>query len=145
VADEEFVKIVVDLPEGDLGVFGEGLWTKPLGNDLYEVRNSPWHSREINFYDVVRAISPDADKHPVFKRVERRGGHRTIQIILLEDGKQHKDEMLKELSRLGATYENANGSLFALDFEPTVDWSPTRKYLDDVAGRGWLEYRWSAY
>jgi hypothetical protein len=39
--DVEFVKIVVDLPTGDLGIFGEGLWAKPIGGDLYEVQNSP--------------------------------------------------------------------------------------------------------
>ncbi len=56
--ESELVKIVVDIPEGDLGVFGEGLWAKPLSDDLYEVQNSPWHSRNINFLDVVKAIAP---------------------------------------------------------------------------------------
>ena len=74
--EPEFVKIVIDIPEGDLGVYGEGVWARPLGDDLYEVENSPWHSREINYKDVVRAIEPSPDKKAVVQSVERRGGHR---------------------------------------------------------------------
>jgi hypothetical protein len=143
--DHDFVKIVADLPEGDLGVYGEGLWTKPLGHDLYEVQNSPWHCREINFLDVVKAIAPSEDKHPVFTSVERRSGHRTMQIILLEKGKANKDDILARLNELGATYENANGSLFALDYAPGIEWEAAKTYLDDLAVKEWLEYRWSAY
>jgi hypothetical protein len=80
------------------------MWAKPLGGDLYEIQDSPWHSREINFLDVIRAIAPSEDKNPVFVSVERRSGHRTIQIILLEDGTPHKDELLAELNKRGATY-----------------------------------------
>jgi len=144
-SESKFVKIVVDIPDGDLGVFGEGLWAKPLGSDLYEVQNSPWHSREINYADIVKAIAPSEDKNPVFVSIERRSGHKTIQIILLEEGQVHKDEILKELAARGASYENANGKLFALDFSPGVDWALSRAYLDDLFEKDWVEYRWSAY
>jgi len=145
MATEDFVKIVVNIPEGDLGMYGEGLWSKPLGNDLYEVQNSPWHSREINYLDFVKAVAPSQDKNPVFVSIEKRGGHRTIQIIVLDEGKGRKDEILAKLNNLGATYENADGSLFALDFAPDVSWDPARTYLDDAEAKSWLEYRWSAY
>jgi len=143
--DQDFVKIVVDLAEGDLGVFGEGLWAKSLGNDLFEVQNSPWHSREINFLDVVKAVAPSEDKRPVFISVERRSGHRTMQIILLSKGKERQQEILDQLNKLGANYENANGSLYAIDFPPGIDWEPSKRYLEELTEKQWLEYRWSAW
>jgi hypothetical protein len=143
--EEQFTKIVVDLPEADDGVGGEGLWTVALGEDLYEVRNSPWHSREINYLDIVKAIAPAPDKHPVFISVEKRSGHRTVQIVVLEDGKSRKDEFLKELSELGATYEGAHSTLFALDFAPGVDWEPALNYLKDRLRENLIDHRTSAY
>jgi Domain of unknown function (DUF4265) len=145
MADVELEKIVVNLPEPDLGVGGEGLWVKALGNDLYEVHNSPWHSREINYLDVVKAISPAEDKKPVFVSVERRGGHRTIQVILLENGQTVRDEILARLNELGGTYEGAHSKLFAIDFAPGVDWEPAKSYLEQLLAEDKAEYRWSAY
>jgi hypothetical protein len=143
--EHEFEKIVVDLPEPDLGVGAEGLWAKPLGNNLYEVKNSPWHSREINFLDVVKAIAPAEDKKPVFVSVEKRSGHRTIQIILLQGGQEKREEILAKLNELGGTYENANSTLFAIDFAPGVDWEPAKSYLEELLAKELAEYRWSAY
>jgi hypothetical protein len=93
----------------------------------------------------VKALAPSYDKNPVFVSVIRRGGHRTIQIILLEAGTLKKEEILKELSERGATYENANGKLFALDFEPGIAWDSAKTYLKKLTKKKWLEYRWSAY
>jgi Domain of unknown function (DUF4265) len=142
---EQFTKIVVDLPDAEDGVGGEGLWTVALGDDLYEVRNSPWHSREINYRDVVRAIAPDETKNPVFASVEKRSGHRTIQVILFKEAQPRKDEILSELKKLGATFENANGSLFALDFAPGVDWGPALEYLRTLLDQDLADHRTSAY
>jgi len=143
--EEKFTKIVVDLPDAEDGVGGEGLWTIALGKDLYEIRNSPWHSREINYLDVVKAIAPASDKHPVFISVEKRSGHRTVQIVILEDGKSRKDEFLAELNRLGATYEGAHNTMFALDFAPGMDWDPALNYLKELLHQDLVDHRTSAY
>lgn len=65
---EDFVKIVVDLPEPDMGTGGEGLWTVQVGPDLYEVRNSPWHARNINWGDVVRAVPTNEGRNRSLSR-----------------------------------------------------------------------------
>ncbi len=80
----------------------------------------------------------------MYVSVERRSGHKTMQIIILDDGTTHKDDILAELNRRGATYENANGKLFALDFKPGVSWDSAKAYLDEAFDKNWLEYRWSA-
>ena len=141
----EHMKIVVNLPDCEDGVGAEGLWAIPLGNDLYEVDNSPWHSRDINYRDVVKATAPAPDKNPVVVSVERRSGHRTIQVVLLKSGQSRRDEILNQLKELGATYEGAHSVLFALDFGPEVSWDPAMEYLGKLSEEELLEYRWSSW
>jgi hypothetical protein len=143
--EPELVKIVVDLPDNEEGVGSEGLWAKPLGNDLYEVGNSPWHSQHINYRDVVKAIEPSPDKKPVVASIARRSGHRTIQVVLMKSGQARMDEILSRLKELGATYEGAHGVLFALDFAPDVTWDRAVEYLNQLTDEELLEYRWSSW
>jgi hypothetical protein len=140
---EEFVKIVVDLPEAEDGVGGEGLWTIRLGEDLYEVRNSPWHTLEINFCDVVRAVAPDESKKPVFVEVVRRGGHRSIHIIFFAMGMEMKDKVLGQVNTLGGTYEGSDGELFAIDLEPDINFDAVADYLLECEEKGWLDVRYA--
>jgi hypothetical protein len=140
---EKFVKIVIDLPDAELGVSGEGVWSVQVGEDLYEVRNSPWYSMDINFLDIVRAISPAEDKKPVVKEVFRRSGHRTIRVLILNEGLTEKDGIFVRLKTLGATYENANGAMFALDLKPEVDFDLIANYLGECETKRWLEYSYA--
>jgi hypothetical protein len=143
--EPQLVKIVIDLPDGDMGIYGEGVWAKPLGNDLYQVENSPWHSREINYQDIVRALAPAADKKPVVQAIVSRSGHRTIHIVLLPAGEEQRDVVLQRMRELGATWEGANSKLFAIDFAPEVDWDPSKAFLQECMDKEWLEFRWSAW
>ena len=147
MADDEketFTKIVIDLPDAEDGVGGEGVWTVALGDDLYEVRNSPWHTLEVNFLDVVRAVAPSEDRHPVFAEVYRRGGHRSIHIVFLSKEDGVKREVLEGVGKLGANYENANGVLYAIDLPPNVSFDAVVDFLEDWQERGILEQRYAA-
>jgi hypothetical protein len=139
--EEEFVKIVIDLPDAEDGVGGEGLWSVRVGEDLYEVRNSPWHTTDINFLDVVRAIAPAEDKNPVVTEVVRRSGHRTIHVVFLDRGKDRKDEVISRLKELDANYENANGTQYAIDLKPEVEFDPIADYLAECGTKDWLSFR----
>lgn len=141
-AAEEFVKIVVDLPEAEDGVGGEGLWSVRVGKDLFEVRNSPWHTTEINYMDIVKAVAPHEDKNPVFVEVYKRGGHRTIQIVFLEI--EGKETILRELNVMGATYEGASGNFYAIDLKPEIDFDHIADYLEELQEKGKLEARYAA-
>jgi hypothetical protein len=143
MAEEEFVKIVIDLPDAEDGVGGEGVWSVKVGEDLYEIRNSPWHTLEINFLDVVRAIAPDEDKKPVVQEVVRRGGHRSIHIVFFEEGIEKKDQVFARIKELGANYENANGKLFAIDLPPLVNFDDVADYLQHCEDEGWLDHRYA--
>ena len=68
---EELTKIHIDLgdnPESG----GEAMWAKALGDDLYELRNSPFFAYDLNFLDIVRAIPQRPDLKPSIKAVVRR-------------------------------------------------------------------------
>jgi hypothetical protein len=141
--EETFTKIVIDLPEAEDGVGGEGVWTVQVGPELYEVRNSPFHTLEINFKDVVRAVAPTEDKHPVFTEVFKRGGHRAIQIVFLDQSEETKREVLKGINELGASYENADGVLYAIDLPPEASFDAVADYLQRKQDAGLLEQRYA--
>lgn len=141
--EEKHVKIVIDLPDSEDGVAGEGIWSVKVGEDLYEVRNSPWHTTDINYLDVVRAIAPAEDMNPVVTEVVRRSGHRTIHVVVLDEGKPYKGEVLIYLNEMGASYENGNGTLYAVDLKPEVDFNSVADYLAECQDKGWLEQRFA--
>lgn len=137
---EDLVKVVIELPEPDMGVSGERVWAAPLGSDLYEIRNSPWHSRQVNWGDIVKARAQADNQWPIFIEVVRRSGHRTMHIFLLEKGREKQQEFLAKFKELGATYENADNRMCALDFEPGVDVQPILAYLEPLKTKGLLDY-----
>jgi hypothetical protein len=143
-SEEEFVKVVIDLPDAEDGVGGEGVWSVKVGEDRYEIRNSPWHTLEINFMDVVRAIAPAENKNPVVQEVVRRGGHRAIQIVFCDEGMEKKDVVFARVEELGASYENADGKLYAIDLPPQVDFDSVADYFEECQEMGWLEQRYAA-
>jgi hypothetical protein len=138
--EEELVKIVVDFSDPDSSVGSEGLWALPLGNDLYEIRNSPWHARNLNWGDWVKAIAPDDTKKPVFVSVVKRSGHRTIN-LLLKTRLEQKSEILAEVERLGACYENYDDKAYGVDCPPEMDMFPLVKYLEGLEDNEILEFR----
>jgi hypothetical protein len=135
------VKVHFDLPEPDMGMSGESLWAAPVGVNLYELRNSPWHARNVNWLDVVEAIPRNEHEWPEFVRVYKRGGHRTIHIFILDAGTNRKQEVLDNCSRLGSTYEQMDDRFYALDFPPEVDTNPAIEYLEDLKARDVADWR----
>jgi hypothetical protein len=139
--EENFVKIVIDLPDAEDGVTGEGIWSVQVGQDLYELRNSPWHTLEMNFGDVVRAISPAEDKKPVVTEVVHRSGHRSIHIRFLDEDPSIKKQVIEAVKAFGANYENADGTTYAIDLRPNVEFGAVADYLQECETKGWLSYR----
>ena len=76
--NDGLVKVILDVSDETFGISGERVWASPLGNDLYEVRNTPWHTCDVNWGDVVRAVAANKNEWPKFVEVIRRGGHRTL-------------------------------------------------------------------
>ena len=140
--DEGLVKIIIDAYDETFGIGGEGLWAKPLGDNLYEIRNTPWHTFEVNWGDVVRAIPEKENQKPKFIEVVRQSGHRTLHIYFFkETTKDEKSSILDELHTWKASFENSDSSLYAIDFEPDGDFDAACDYLNKFELSGKLEYR----
>ncbi len=142
MSSDDLVKVIFELPEPDFdGIRGEGLWASPVGENLFELQNSPWHARTVNWLDVVEAVANKENEWPKFVRVAKRSGHRTIHLYILDAGQPKKQEILDECNRLGSTYEEADGRLYALDFAPNVDLHPTIKYLERLKSEDVADWR----
>ena len=139
----DLVKVHFDLPEPAMGVSGESLWA--VGPNLYELRNSPWHVRNVNWLDIVEAIPRNEDEWPEFVRVHKRSGHRTIHIVILNAGAVRKQEVLDNCNRHGSTYEGMDDRLYALDFPPGVEVNPAIAYLEDLKAQGIADWRINEY
>ena len=138
---EEFVRVVVDLPEPDEGVSGERLWAVPVGDDVYEIRSSPWHARNINWGDWVKAVAQSDDQWPRFVSVVQRSGHRTIHVFFLNENKEQIAKALVEINRLGASYENADGKVYAVDCEPEIAVGPIVDFLSQLEAVDAIKFR----
>lgn len=143
---DDLVRVVFELPEPDYdGTTGERLWATKVEEDLFELQNSPWHARTVNWLDVVEAVPDNDDEWPKFVKVVSRSGHRTIHLHLLENGRAIKQEILDRCNQLGATYEEADGRLYALDFAPGVDLAPAIQYFETLKSNDVADWRINDY
>jgi hypothetical protein len=119
--DEALVKVFVELHDAPFET--ESFWAKPLGNDLYELRNSPWYAFDLHFCDVVRAVPDNPDEKPRILEVVRPSGHKTLRVLFLpEVGEAERLELLGFLHRWRGFHESCTGRLYAVDVEPEGDY-----------------------
>jgi hypothetical protein len=143
---ERLEKILIELPSDHWsGKGGERVWAKPLGDGLYEVRNYPWYAYDISWGDVVRCEGMSPADLPIVAEVVQSQGHLTVRIYFEEIGGTDRERILDEIVRRGATYENADDMMYALDLEPNVDPQRLLDYLavEEEAGHLAWESGWS--
>ena len=129
---ETLVKIHFELDgDGWPGHGTETLWAMPIAeNDqrVFQLRNSPFYTRGINYLDVVRA-TPIENSYRMFDFAEviERGGHSTY-ILLIRPDDARRGAYCNMLEALGCSYEGAqialNGVehlLYSVDVPPTTD------------------------
>jgi hypothetical protein len=137
---EELTKVHIDLPNNP-EVGGEAMWAKPLGDDLYELRNNPFFAYGLNFLDVVRAVPLAPNQKPSVLEVIRRSGHRTIWVTFEdENSSDARVERLTLLNRWQAFYEGANNTYFVIDVEPDGDFAAVLTQLSRWRDEGILTY-----
>jgi hypothetical protein len=143
--ENNLVKVHFELQEPEMGVDGESLWAAPVGPNLYELQNSPWHVRTVNWLDVVEAVPEAENQWSEFLKVHKRSGHRTIHIYILDDGQSSRNEILQHCNDLGSTYEGMNDRMYALDFPPNIDINPAIKYFESLQEASLAEWRINEY
>jgi hypothetical protein len=138
--EEKMVKIHIDLPN-HRRINGESMWALPLGADRYQVKNVPFFAYGLNFDDTVEAIAPEPGTKPEIRRIVEPGGHRTIRVSFeAQTPREQRGPLLEQLNAHKASFENANGTLYAIDVEPEGDYDAVREQLDDWQREGLLDY-----
>lgn len=138
-AEPDLVKIVVELDNAAVG--GESLWAKPLGDNLFELRNTPWCAYNLHFGDVVRAIAPDESKKPLVQEVVRRSGHQTLRVVF-EDSvrRERQDEIFAPIREWKASWERANSCYVAVDVLPEGNFDEVFSYFAELETNGELTF-----
>jgi hypothetical protein len=137
--DEGLVKVFVDLDDGPYGT--ESFWAKPLGNDLYELRNSPWYAFDLHFHDVVRAAAARPGEKPRIIEVARRSGHKTLRVLFPpETDEPERLQMLRHLHQWRGFHENCDDRLYAIDVEPDGNYGAVCDQLWEWEQAGRLVY-----
>jgi hypothetical protein len=142
------VKVIADVAPGDPWERAtESLWAEPLGDDRYELRNSPWHARDLHWGDVVRCIPPqgDAPEPPRVVEVLEPSGHAGFSVFFYEStGDELREATLRNLERLGGSwewYEPGGGRLYAIDLPPSRGRQPIIDLLDEAEAHGHLGWQ----
>jgi len=140
VDEENLTKIHVDLPNNvDAG--GESLWAEDIGDDLYRIRNIPFHAYGINFYDIVHAKLESEELKPSVLKVHEYSGHKTLRVIFVDNSSQEERiNRLKKLNEFKAYHENTDGTSFAIDVEPEGDYGRVCDILYAWENEGILSY-----
>ena len=140
MSEDNLTKIHLDLPRNE-EVGGESFWAENLGDDLYRLRNTPFHAYGINFYDIVYAKAQSEDLKPSILKVHKYSGHKTLRVIFLDKASaEERSARLKELNKYKAYHENADGTLFAIDVEPDGDYGAVCDMLHKWENEGVLSY-----
>jgi hypothetical protein len=128
---EALEKVVAYLePDHWSGSGAERFWAKPLGEDLYELRNTPWYAYDINWGDVVRCDGMSDAGHPIVREIVEVGGHQTLRVFFAQGASEaDRERVLAQLNALGATYENSGNKLYSVDLEPEVAVEPVLDFL----------------
>ena len=138
--DEGLVKVFVDLPN-HWATSGESMWAKPLGNDLYELRNTPFYAYGLNWGDIVRAEAREPDFKPEVLSLITPSGNRTLRVYFKDKlSRQVQNDYLHSLKNLGFSFERATDMLVALDIEAGADYQAICNKIWELEQEGILEY-----
>jgi Domain of unknown function (DUF4265) len=112
-----------------------------LGNDLYEVRNSPFFAFDINFGDTVR-VQTTVDDVPTVVDAVGRSGHKTLRIILRDQWVGGTaSACLGGVEEMATNHEHAVGPLYSLDCRPEAQYPAVCDYLFELEGKGFCSTR----
>jgi hypothetical protein len=119
-------------PNDQRGIETESLWAEKVGPGKFRILNSPFFLFGISADDVVAA--EEVDGHLKFQNVISRGGHSTYRIFL-QGGRTIKDADFRTywepVSKLGATFENADDHFVAVDIPPGKDVAKIYEFLNE--------------
>lgn len=117
--NQELAKVKFPI-EGDEA---ETLWAISLGNNLYQLDNTPWLVYGLSWNDVIEAIIKEPNSLPIFQRIVRKSGNRTLRVILDSPSEVFSNSkfILDKLIELKCSYEGANRKYIGINVPPNID------------------------
>lgn len=145
VGDESTAHVVFPLAqdEGWPPVASERVWAAKVAEHSYRIDNPPWFVPDLAVGDVVHAVAPNDDSHPVFTEVLERSDHVTIRLVCFRHGPLKGDlaRALAPFTAMGVYGEGApQYGMLALDIEPEAPVGQIVSLLRDGCEAGWWEY-----
>jgi hypothetical protein len=117
------------------------MWARALGNDLYELENSPFCAYGLNYKDVVLAVAESSSEKPRIRRIERHGGHRTFRFRFPDSvNRSERDSILEKLTGMGTSFEGHEYRFFSVDVPLSTDYQTIRGQLSAWEADNILEY-----
>ncbi|HLA95059.1 MAG TPA: DUF4265 domain-containing protein, partial [Pyrinomonadaceae bacterium] len=106
-------------------------WAFDLGDDIYRLDECLFFAYSVSWNDEVYAPYDAKEKFPVFRRVHKKSGNRSIRLILdppYEPGNS-TDQLLERLLNMNCSYEGATKRLFAITIPPEIELSSIVEFL----------------
>lgn len=137
---DSLTKVYVELQDNQQAAT-ESFWAETLGDNLYRLRNTPFYTYGLNFYDIVYARTLSEEHLPVILKVHTYSGHKTLRVIFTDNATPTERMVrLSGLNKFNAFYENADGTLFAIDIEPQGNYQAVCDALYKWEQEGVLSY-----
>ena len=137
---KSLVKLHVDLPN-HWAVGGESMWAKPLGENLYQIKNIPFFSYGLNYDDIVKAITEDSDLNPEIIEVVETSGHQTLRIIFTDDkSKAEHIAIIESIRNEHIGYEGWDEDQFTLNVTPLGNYDEFFDKLEELELQGILSF-----
>jgi hypothetical protein len=117
------VKVGFRDDEGDV----EMLHASRVGDNRYKLEDVPFFQYGISWFDIVEAIV-EGDGEPMFQRVVKKSGHRTVR-VLLEEEREESDPFFSAMEKLGCRIHRATPRFIAIDVPPASNLEAIARHL----------------
>jgi len=138
--DPELCKIYFELEASAWhGSTSESVWARVLGDNTYEVKNTPFYVKGVSFHDCIEAYPRASGSELWFSKLLRSSGHSTYRILIRRSDDLVFKNLWQKLECLGCTYEGSgllNLPLWAIDVPPEANISLVYSILEEGEASG---------
>jgi hypothetical protein len=133
--NNQLVQIWINLPGKD---YQETLQAKPLEKPLFQVREIPFISNQVNFMDIVYC-NESTDCSRLFTGVFKPSGYSTLHLIFAQSElKETVGDCIRMFLQTGATYRRSGLRAFSINIPPETDRSNINEFVKQLREKGIL-------
>ena len=131
-------KVVLTYVDVNEEICEETIWVERMKDENYKVLNIPFFAPNIALHDIISVTKEDGKLH--FDALVSPSGHSTIQLVFLE--KTHKERVIKDIERLGCSWEGMeNQDYLAIDIPASINYKDVTDYLDTEVSNETIDYK----